>query len=79
MFGAFVRGGIGLGVAVVVGEILAFIIPFLLPYQGPEDSLFYRSLDALAEWGTFLLIAAVLAALLARAVVEGGGPGGVPR
>jgi len=55
---------------VLCGAILQFIVPVFLPYQGPETSLLYRSFDALSENAVFIMLIAVAAGVLARAVVE---------
>lgn len=70
MFGPYIRGAITIGIAVLSGAILQFIVPYLLPYQGAEDSLLYRSFEGVAENAIFIMLVAVGAALIARAVVE---------
>ena len=70
MFGAYVRGGLTIGVAVLAAALLEYMIPFLLPYQGAEDSLLYQSFDFLASNALFIMLIAVAAGVLARAVVE---------
>lgn len=72
MFGAYLRAGITIGIAVLSGSILQFIVPFFLEFQGAEDSLLYRSFEALAENAIFIMLIAVAAGLLARSVVESG-------
>jgi len=70
MFGAYIRAGITAAAALLCGALLQFIVPFLLPYQGPEDGLLYQSFAAVAENGVFIMLIAVAAGLLARSVVE---------
>ena len=70
MFGAYIRAAMLLGAAVLVGAILQFIVPFLLPYQGAEDGLLYQSFQGIADNAIFIMLIAVGAGLLARAVVE---------
>ena len=70
MFGAYIRAAITIGVAVLSGAILQFLVPFFLPFLGPEGSMLYRSFDGIAENALFIMLVAVGAALLARAVVE---------
>lgn len=70
MFGAYIRAGITIAIAVLSAALLQFIVPFLLPYQGPEESLLYQSFSALAENALVIMIVAIGAAVLARAVVE---------
>lgn len=75
MFGAYVRGGLTIGVAVLAAALLEYIVPFLLPYQGPESGLLYRSFSFLGENALFIMLVAIAAGVLARSVVESG-PGG---
>jgi len=70
MFGAYVRGGATIVIAVLVGALLQFIVPMFLPYLGPDDSLLVQSFSALAENAVFIGLIAVAAGVLARAVVE---------
>lgn len=70
MYGAFLRAPLYAGGAVLIGGLLEFIIPFILPLLGPEDAMLYRSFDAIAEYGLLVMLAAVAAGVLARAVVE---------
>ena len=72
MFGAYVRAGITIAVAVLAAAILGFLIPFFMPFMGPEDELLYQSFEALEEWALFIMLAAVAAGVLARSVVESG-------
>ncbi len=70
MWGGYIRAVLTVGVAVLASAILQFIVPFLLPYQGPEDSMLYQGFSAVAENALFIMLAAIGAALLARAVTE---------
>lgn len=70
MWGAYIRAAVTVGIAVLSAALLQFIVPYLLEYQGPSDSLLYRSFEGLAENALFIMLAAVGAGLLARAVVE---------
>jgi len=70
MFSAYLRAGINLGFAVLLASILGFVLQFFMPMMGPEDGLLYSTFDALDTWMLFLMISAVLAAVLTRAVVE---------
>jgi hypothetical protein len=72
MFGAYLRAALTVGVAVLSGAILNFIVPFLLPYQGPEDGMLYQAFAAVANNGLFLMLVAVAAGVLAAAVKESG-------
>ena len=77
MFSAYLRNAVNLAFAVLLAAILGFLIQFFLPYMGPQDGLFYQSFTALEQWALFLMIAAVLASILVRAVVESQIVGGV--
>jgi len=70
MFGRYFRGAITVGVAVLSAAILNFIVPFLLPYQGPEDGFLYQSFAAVADNALFVMLIAVAAGVLAAAVKE---------
>lgn len=70
MWGAYIRAALYIAGGVLTGAILQFIVPYMLPYQGPEGSLLYRSFNAVAENAIFIMLIAVGAGLLARAVVE---------
>lgn len=70
MFGAYIRGAITVGVSVLSAAILNFIVPFLLPYQGPEDGMLYQSFAAIADNALFVMLIAVAAGVLAAALTE---------
>jgi len=70
MFGAYLRGAITVGVAVLSAAILNFIVPFLLPYQGPQDGMLYQSFSAIADNSLFVMLVAVAAGVLAAALKE---------
>jgi len=72
MFGDYIRGAITIGIAVVCALILQFIVPFLLPYQGPEDELLYQSFSSLADNALFIMLLAVAAAVMAGAIRQSG-------
>lgn len=72
MFGAYIRAAITIGIAVVSAAILQFVIPFLLPYQGPEDELLYQSFAALADNALFIMLLGIAAAVIAAAIAESG-------
>lgn len=72
MFGDYIRGAITIGIAVVSALILQFIVPFLLPYQGPEDELLYQSFSSLADNALFIMLLAVAAAVMAGAIRQSG-------
>jgi len=77
MFSAYLRAGINLAFAVLLASILGYVLQFFQPMMGPEDGLLYRTFDALDTWMLFLMVTAVLAAVLTRAVVERDVTGGV--
>lgn len=70
MFGAYARAAVTIPIAVLMGGILEFVLPFFLPLMGSEDTMLYRSFDFLTEYGMFIMIVAVGAGVLARAYVE---------
>ena len=70
MFSSYLRASVNLAFAVLLAAILGFILQFFMPMMGPEEALLYSTFDALQTWMLFLMIVAVLAAILARAVVE---------
>jgi hypothetical protein len=76
MFGAYLRGALTIGVAVLSAAVLQYVVPYLLPYQGPEDSMLYTGFATLADNAIVIMLAAVAAGVLTRAVVESG-PGGI--
>ena len=73
MFGAYLRGALTIGVAVLSAAVLQFVVPFLLPYQGPEDSMLYSAFSGLAENALLIMLAAIAAGVLARSIVESRG------
>jgi len=70
MFGRYFRAAITVGIAVLSAAILNFVVPFLLPYQGPQDSMLYQSFAAVADNSLFVMLVAVAAGVLAAAVKE---------
>lgn len=70
MFGAYIRAALTVVIAVFTAALLEYVIPFFLPYVGPEDGLLYQSFDWLTEYAVMLMLAAVAAGVLARASVE---------
>ena len=77
MFAAYIRAALTLGVAVIVGIILELIVPFLLPFQGPQDSLLYQSFATVADNALLIMVIAVGFGLIVRAVVERSPGGGI--
>lgn len=70
MFSAYVRGALNVGAAVLVGAILQFIVPYLLPYQGDSDSLLYSSFEAISENAILIMLVAVGFTLIVQASIE---------
>lgn len=72
MFGAYVRAAGTAAFAVLAAALLQFIVPFFLDFLGPSDSLLYRSFNGLAENALLVMLLAVGAGVIARAVAESG-------
>jgi hypothetical protein len=70
MFGAYARAALAVPIAVLVGGIVEYALPFFLPLLGSESTMLYRTFDFLTEYAIFLLLVAVAAGVLARAYVE---------
>jgi hypothetical protein len=70
MFGAYARAALAVPIAVLLGGILEYALPFFLPLMGSEQTMLYRSFDFLTEYGIFVMLLAVGAGVLARAYVE---------
>jgi len=73
MFGRYFRAPIEIGIAVLSAAILNFVVPFFLPFLGPEDSFLYQSFAAVANNALFIMLVAVAAGVLAAAVTESSG------
>lgn len=72
MFGAYVRAAATLAFAVLAAAVLKFLVSPFLEYLGPESSLLYRSFNGLAENALIIMLIAVGAGVIARAVRESG-------
>lgn len=70
MFGAFIRAGLAIPIAVLISGILQYTVPFFLPYLGAEDELLYQSFNYIGGNALFIMLAAIAAGVLARAYVE---------
>jgi len=70
MYGALIRAGLTVVIAVFAGGLVEWLVPFFLPYQGGESTLMYQSFAWLGENAMFVMLAAVAAGVLARATVE---------
>jgi F0F1-type ATP synthase membrane subunit c/vacuolar-type H+-ATPase subunit K len=70
MFGAYIRATITVGIAVLSAAILQFIVPRMLPYLGSQDSYLYNAFSGIASNALLIMLAAIGAGLIARAVTE---------
>lgn len=70
MFGAYARAGLTIPVAVLFAAILQWIGPMFLPMLGAETTPLYRGFAALVDNALLIMLVAIAAAVLARAVVE---------
>lgn len=73
MFGAYVRAAATIAFAVLAAAVLQFIVAPLLGFLGPESSLLYRSFSGVADNALVIMLIAVGAGVIARAVTESGG------
>lgn len=72
MFGAYARAALTIAFAVLIAAVLQFVVSPLLAFLGPESSLLYRSFNGLAENALIIMLIAVGAGVIARAVTESG-------
>ena len=70
MFGAYARAGLAIPIAVLLGGILEYALPFFMPLMGSDQTMLYRAFDFLTEYGVFIMLLAIGAGVLARAYVE---------
>jgi len=70
MFGIYLRSPLTAGYAVLVASVLQFVVNPMLPMVGAEGSMLYRTFDALTEYALLIMLVAVGAAVIARAVTE---------
>jgi len=70
MFGAYARAALAIPLAVLVDGILDFIGPAFLPLLGSEGAPLYEGFSALIENSLLIMLVAIAAGVLARAVVE---------
>lgn len=70
MFGAYARAAATIAFSVLAAAVLQFIVAPFLDFLGPTDSLLYRSFDGLAENALLIMLIAVGAGVIARAVTE---------
>jgi hypothetical protein len=72
MFGAYLRAALTIAFAVLASAVLQFLIDPLLGFLGPQNSLLYRSFSGLAENALIIMLLAIGAGVIARAVAESG-------
>jgi hypothetical protein len=72
MFGAYARAALTIAFAVLIAAVLQFVVNPLLAFLGPESSLLYRSFSGLTENALIIMLIAVGAGVIARAVTESG-------
>ena len=72
MFGAYLRAALTIAFAVLASAVLQFLIDPLLAFLGPQNSLLYRSFAGVAENALIIMLLAVGAGVIARAVAESG-------
>lgn len=83
MYGAYVRAATTVGASVLMAAILRFVMPYLLPIvaapgvEQTDQTMLYRSLAAVTNNVLLIMLAAIAAGVLARAVVESNLRGGV--
>jgi len=70
MFGAYIRAILTVGIAVLMSAILQFIAPMFLQFQGAKDSILYAGFEGIINNALFIMLIAIGAGLLARAVTE---------
>lgn len=75
MFGALIRAAPEIGIAVLSGAILRFIVPLLVPLMGPEDGYLVKAFTGISENAVFIMLVAIAAGLIARAVAESSASG----
>jgi hypothetical protein len=70
MFGGYIRPVLNIGAAVLVASLLSFIALFFLPLLGPTDAMLHRSIKGIIDNALFIMLIAIGASVIARAVVE---------
>jgi len=70
MYGAYIRAGISAGAVTLLGAVLNFILPYLLPLLGPQDELLYQTFNTLGNNVVILGLDAVAAGVMAAATAE---------
>jgi hypothetical protein len=70
MYGAYIRGGVTAAAVALIGAVLNFILPYLLPLLGPQDEILYQSFDALGSNVVLIGLIAVGAGIMAAATAE---------
>jgi hypothetical protein len=72
MFGAYVRGAGTAAFSVLIAALLQPFLSFFLAFL-PQESLLYRSLNAIGENSLLIMLLAVGAGVIAAAAVQSGG------
>ena len=70
MWGAVLRSAIVSAVAALLAAVLSYILARMLPLMGPSDGLLYRSFASISDNALAVMVFAVLAGLIGRAIVE---------
>jgi len=70
MYGAYIRGGITAGAVALVGAVLNFILPYLLPLMGPQDEILYQTFSSVGNNVVLIGLIAVGAGIMAAATAE---------
>lgn len=70
MYGAYIRGGITTAGVALLGAVLNFVLPYLLPLLGPQDEILYQSFESLGSNVVLLGLIAVGAGIMAAATAE---------
>jgi H+/Cl- antiporter ClcA len=70
MWGAVLRSALVSAAAALIAAVLSYILARLLPLMGPDDGLLYRSFASISDHALAVMILAILAGLIGRAVVE---------
>jgi putative Mn2+ efflux pump MntP len=70
MFGKLVRAPLAIGAAVLFSAIIQFVGPLMLPLIGSEGGYLYNGFSGIIDNALFIMLVAVGAGVLARAVTE---------
>jgi len=70
MFGKFIRALLAIAAAVLFSAVLGFVAPYFLPLIGTEGTYLYDGFDAVVDNALFIMLIAIGAGVIARAVTE---------